>query len=155
MQGIRGAITVENDNREEIIEAVKKLLINILEANDITAEDIGAALFSATKDLSSLIKEQMEMLLDKSPALSSHFKWLRSEVRFTAKKSAMKPLAYSLDKLDGRKAAVWLSDETGALPTRYPIDSMRSSQMNQLNKTGIIISTAYQNTDNPMTHQAY
>ena len=54
MQGIRGAITVENDNREEIIEAVKKLLINILEANDITAEDIGAALFSATKDLSSV-----------------------------------------------------------------------------------------------------
>ena len=52
MQGIRGAITVENDNREEIIEAVKKLLINILEANDINAEDIGAALFSATKDLS-------------------------------------------------------------------------------------------------------
>ena len=44
MQGIRGAITVENDNREEIIEAVKKLLINILEANDITAEDIGAAI---------------------------------------------------------------------------------------------------------------
>ena len=43
MQGIRGAITVENDNREEIIEAVKKLLINILKANDITAEDIGAA----------------------------------------------------------------------------------------------------------------
>ena len=54
MQGIRGAITVKNDNREEIIEAVKKLLINILEANDITAEDIGAALFSATKDLSSV-----------------------------------------------------------------------------------------------------
>jgi len=39
MQGIRGAITVENDNCEEIIESVKKLLINILEANDITAED--------------------------------------------------------------------------------------------------------------------
>lgn len=108
---------------------------------------------SATKDLSSLIKEQMEMLLDKSPTLSNHFKWLRSEVRFTAKKSSMKPLAYSLDKLDGRKAAVWLSDETGALPSRYPIDSMRSSQMNQLNKTGIIISTAYQTTDNPMTEE--
>ncbi|AHG23924.1 terminase large subunit [Staphylococcus phage vB_SepS_SEP9] len=108
---------------------------------------------SATKDLSSLIKEQMEMLLDKSPVLSNHFKWLRSEVRFTAKKSSMKPLAYSLDKLDGRKAAVWLSDETGALPSRYPIDSMRSSQMNQLNKTGIIISTAYQTTDNPMTEE--
>lgn len=108
---------------------------------------------SATKDLSSLIKEQMEMLLDKSPSLSNHFKWLRSEVRFNSKKSSFKPLAYSLDKLDGRKAAVWLSDETGSLPSRYPLDSMRSSQMNQLNKTGIIISTAYQNTDNPMTEE--
>lgn len=108
---------------------------------------------SATKDLSSLIKEQMEMLLDKSPAISEHFKWLRSEVRFNAKKSSFKPLAYSLDKLDGRKAAVWLSDETGSLPSRYPLDSMRSSQMNQLNKTGIVISTAYQTTDNPMTEE--
>ena len=108
---------------------------------------------SATKDLSSLIKEQMEMLLDKSPALSSHFKWLRSEVRFNPKKAAMKPLAYSLDKLDGRKAQVFLCDETGALPSRYPIDAMRSSQMNQVNKTGIIISTAYQTTDNPMTEE--
>src|SRR5699024_5611717 len=41
----------------------------------------------------------------------------------------------------------------GSLPSRYPLDSMRSSQMNQLNKTGIIISTAYQNTDNPMTEE--
>src|SRR5699024_5442801 len=93
------------------------------------------------------------MLLDKSPALSSHFKWLRSEFRFIDKKSAMRLWAYSLDKLDGRNAALWLSDETGSLPTRYPIDSMRSSKMNQLNKTGIIISTAYQNTDNPMTEE--
>ncbi|WP_296898760.1 chorismate mutase [uncultured Megamonas sp.] len=54
MQGIRGAITVENDNREEIIEAVKQLLTNILEANNITTEDIGAALFSATKDITSV-----------------------------------------------------------------------------------------------------
>lgn len=108
---------------------------------------------SATKDLSSLIKEQMEMILDSSPAISKHFKWIRSEVRFNAKKSTMKPLAYSEDKLDGRLAQVWLADETAALKSRYPIDAMRSSQLSLVNKTGIIISTAYQTTDNPMTEE--
>src|SRR5699024_10727925 len=57
------------------------------------------------------------------------------------------------DKLDGRKAACWLSDETAALPSRYPLDSMASSQMSQLNRTGIIISTAYHTTENPMTEE--
>lgn len=108
---------------------------------------------SATKDLSSLIKGQMEMILDSSPALSHHFKWIRSEVRFAPKKSVMKPLAYSEDKLDGRMATVWLSDETATLRSRYPLDSMRSSQLSLLNKTGIIISTAYDSTDNPMTEE--
>lgn len=54
MQGIRGAITVENDTREEIISAVKKLLNDILQTNNISTEDIGAALFSATKDITSV-----------------------------------------------------------------------------------------------------
>lgn len=108
---------------------------------------------SATKDLSSLIKGQMEMILDSSPAIAKHFKWIRSEVRFNPSKSTMKPLAYSEDKLDGRLAQVWLADETAALPSRYPLDSMRSSQLSLLNKTGIVISTAYQSTDNPMTEE--
>lgn len=108
---------------------------------------------SATKDLSSLIKDQMEMILDSSPLISERFKWIRSEVRFLPNKSTMKPLAYSNDKLDGRLAQVWLSDETAALPSYYPISAMRSSQLSLLNKTGIIISTAYQTTDNPMTQE--
>lgn len=108
---------------------------------------------SATKDLSSLIKGQMEMILDSSPVLSDRFKWIRSEVRFNPNKTTMKPLAYSEDKLDGRLAQVWLSDETAALRSRYPLDAMRSSQLSLLNKTGIIISTAYQTTDNPMTQE--
>lgn len=54
MQGIRGAITVENDTREEVISAVKKLLTEILQTNNISTEDIGAALFSATTDITSV-----------------------------------------------------------------------------------------------------
>ena len=53
MQGIRGAITVENDTKEEIIVAVQKMLKSILYENDITSEDIGAAIFSATDDIKS------------------------------------------------------------------------------------------------------
>lgn len=108
---------------------------------------------SATKDLSSLIKGQMEMILDSSPAISDRFQWIRSEVRFLPNKSTMRPLAYSNDKLDGRLAQVWLADETAALPSYYPISAMRSSQLSLLNKTGIIISTAYHTTDNPMTQE--
>lgn len=54
MQGIRGAITVENDAKEEIIAAVQKMLKAILAENNITSEDIGAAIFNATDDIKSV-----------------------------------------------------------------------------------------------------
>ncbi len=53
MRGIRGAITVENDNRNEIFPAVQKMLMEILLRNEIGPEDIGAALFSVTDDLTA------------------------------------------------------------------------------------------------------
>lgn len=54
MQGIRGAVTVENDTKEEIMSAVQTMLKTILAENKITSEDIGAAIFSATDDIKSL-----------------------------------------------------------------------------------------------------
>ncbi|WNM53127.1 terminase large subunit [Staphylococcus phage S-CoN_Ph11] len=45
--------------------------------------------------------------------------------------------------MDGRKANVFVADEVGALNNRYPIEAMESSQMNMINRTGILISTAY------------
>lgn len=54
MQGIRGAITVENDAKEEVLHAVQKMINTILTENDITSEDVGAAIFSATDDIKSL-----------------------------------------------------------------------------------------------------
>ena len=52
-----------------------------------------------------------------------------------------------------RKANVFVGDEIGALPDRGPIDSMISSQMNMTNRAGILISTAYKSTNNPMTEE--
>ena len=44
-----------------------------------------------------------------------------------------------------------MADEVGALRTAYPIQAMESSQMNMLNRLGILISTAYESLENPMT----
>lgn len=48
---------------------------------------------------------------------------------------------------------MFVADEVGALKHRGPLDSMISSQMNMLNRAGILISTAYPSTNNPMTQE--
>lgn len=51
---IRGAITVENNNREEMLEATRLMLEKIIEANEIQLENIIQIHFSATKDLDAV-----------------------------------------------------------------------------------------------------
>lgn len=53
MRGIRGAITVEKDTREEIWQAAARMVRECLEQNGIAPQDIGAAIFSMTEDLTS------------------------------------------------------------------------------------------------------
>ena len=53
MRGIRGAITVENDKKEEIWSAARHLVTKILSQNELRAENIGAIIFSMTEDLKS------------------------------------------------------------------------------------------------------
>ncbi|QIB26052.1 chorismate mutase [Caloranaerobacter azorensis] len=48
---IRGAITVNNNTREDIIKYTKKLLEEIIKQNNINKSNIISILFSATKDL--------------------------------------------------------------------------------------------------------
>lgn len=105
------------------------------------------------RELSSQLYKEFVKLIDNSPHISSYFKALRSEIRCAINNSVYKPLAYSVNRLDGRLASCWLSDETGALPTIYPIESMQSSQITLPEKMGIIISTAYETTSNPMVEQ--
>lgn len=53
MRGIRGAITVEQDEKEAIWQAAAEMVTAMLKENDIAPEDIGAAIFSQTEDLTS------------------------------------------------------------------------------------------------------
>ena len=52
-RGIRGAITIEADTKEEIRSATVELLSEMIKQNDIKTEDIAFALFTVTKDIKS------------------------------------------------------------------------------------------------------
>jgi chorismate mutase len=51
MRGIRGAITVERNEAEEILAASGELLDAVVKANDIDPEDIASIIFTVTADL--------------------------------------------------------------------------------------------------------
>jgi len=58
VRGIRGAITVEGNTPEEIIEKTKELLTTLKKENDFQTEDIVCILFSVTPDLNAAFPAQ-------------------------------------------------------------------------------------------------
>ncbi len=53
VRGIRGAITVEQNSKEEILSATKELLTAIITENNVSPEDIASAFFTVTADLNA------------------------------------------------------------------------------------------------------
>jgi chorismate mutase len=53
MFSVRGAITVEIDSANEILESTKELLERIIVANSIKIEEIISIIFSCTRDIKS------------------------------------------------------------------------------------------------------
>lgn len=51
VRAIRGATTVENNDRNEILEATKELLLEIVKANNIKNDDMVSVIFTITPDL--------------------------------------------------------------------------------------------------------
>lgn len=50
-RGIRGAITLEQDTKEQLEKATVELYSKIIEANEVKTEDISHIIFTLTKDL--------------------------------------------------------------------------------------------------------
>ena len=80
---------------------------------------------------------------------TKRFKLLRDYIKFKLNENTLIPLAYSNNRMDGRMPNAFIADEVGALPNGYPVDAMRSGQLNVFNKLGFIISTKYPTIDNP------
>ncbi len=53
VRGIRGAITVTRDTREEILAATRELLTALVTANNIEPDNVISAVFTTTPDLSA------------------------------------------------------------------------------------------------------
>lgn len=108
--------------------------------------------------LSREIREAMSETIRSSPLLyeyksNKRFKILRDYILFKPTQTQYTPLSYSTSRMDGRLPNAFICDETGALPNSYPIQAMRSGQLNILNKLGFIISTKYPTIDNPFEEE--
>lgn len=104
--------------------------------------------------LSREIREAIAETIRSSPLVYEHkgnkrFKILRDYILFKPTNTMYTPLSYSTSRMDGKLPNAFIADEVGALPISYPIQAMRSGQLNILNKLGFIISTKYPTIDNP------
>ena len=104
--------------------------------------------------LSREIREAIAETIRSSPLVyewkeTKRFKILRDYIEFKPSQTKYVPLSYSTSRMDGKLPNAFCADEVGALPINYPIEAMRSGQLNILNKLGFIISTKYPTIDNP------
>lgn len=104
--------------------------------------------------LSREIREAIAETIRSSPLVyenkaQKRFKILRDYIMFKPTQTQYIPLSYSTSRMDGRLPNAFIADEVGALPISYPIDAMRSGQLNILNKLAFIISTKYPTISNP------
>lgn len=133
----------------------KSALIGILFVLLLLLEPQNSESYSVASDgsLSRIVKKEIEQLLGASPVLSKRFKIRRDDIKCNINNNIYVPLNFSTGRMDGRKPNFWLCDEAGSLPTTYPIDAMKSGQINMKNRLGVIISTAYPTEINPMVDE--
>ena len=108
--------------------------------------------------LSKEVKEAVSETLKASPLVyenkgMARWKIINTSVTFKQLQNKLIPLNYSTQRMDGKLPNAFIADETGALPSSYPINAMRSGQLNILNKLGFVISTKYPTIDNPFEEE--
>jgi chorismate mutase len=64
LAGVRGAVTVENDQAGQVLEAVEELLTGILQANPaMQPADLASVFFTVTGDISSVFPARAARML--------------------------------------------------------------------------------------------
>ncbi len=52
-RGVRGATTIENNTRDDVLQATQQLLALIIRRNQIIADDVASATFTVTSDVNA------------------------------------------------------------------------------------------------------
>lgn len=104
------------------------------------------------------VQKAIQQIIKSSPKVYKHagktrFKIIRDYIEFKPKEIKFTPLNYTTSTFDGKLPSAFLADEVGALPNNSAIESMRSGQVNIINKLGFIISTKYPTFDNPFEEE--
>ena len=73
-RGIRGAITIDNNHKDDIIAGTIRVLKKMMDANGVTEPDIVSIFFSVTEDLNATFpaKAARDMNLSHTPLLCFH-----------------------------------------------------------------------------------
>lgn len=101
------------------------------------------------RELSTIIKNEMNKLIESSPYISKYFKNVRTELRCQLTSSTFQPLAFNENRLDSRQISSYVCDEVGEFPPNsLAIESMTSGMQNVTSKLGFMISTAYPTENN-------
>lgn len=58
MIAIRGAVTIHNDTKEEVLDAAKTLINEIINRNKLNIDDIISIIFTCTSDIKSVYPAQ-------------------------------------------------------------------------------------------------
>lgn len=74
MRGVRGAITVSENNAEQIQDATQELLREMLDTNSLSTDDIVSAIFTVTSDLNAAFpaSSARKMGWDRVPMLDAN-----------------------------------------------------------------------------------
>ncbi len=142
-------LLIARKNSKTFLSAIIFILLLLLEPKYSSFYSV-----APDKELSGQILREIKALIDASPVIRDYFVAKKGEVDCLPKKSTFTNLANAPgQRLDGREPSVYLCDETGALPTAYPLIAMQKGQLTVPNKLGIIISTAYPTLHNPMVSE--
>ena len=63
VRGIRGAITIDEDNKSQVLDATQELLTAMQAANGFLPEDIASVLFTVTPDVRSAFPAEAARLM--------------------------------------------------------------------------------------------
>lgn len=102
---------------------------------------------SPSSSLSKEISFNMQRIIANSPALQDEFKITRDFIKCKLNQNTLNPLSYvpGAQTLDGKLATIFIADEILAIKSSYPVEAMRSSQINLTSAIGFLLSTIYPN----------